>query len=77
MSTFEAFKALHMACAFLSMAGFAIRGYWMVTEHPALRNRFAKTLPHVVDTLLRQLIQGAHLALDADDRISRPFDDAE
>ena len=52
MSAFELLKALHMACALLSICGFALRGYWMVSGHPLLQRRITKTIPHVVDTLL-------------------------
>jgi uncharacterized membrane protein SirB2 len=36
----------------VSIAGFALRGYWMAVDHPLLQHRVAKVLPHVVDTLL-------------------------
>ena len=52
MSAFELLKILHISCAVLSAGGFAVRGFWMVREHPLLRRRLAKTLPHIVDTLL-------------------------
>jgi uncharacterized membrane protein SirB2 len=41
-----------MGCAFLSIAGFTLRGYWMLTGSPLLRRRPAKVLPHMIDTLL-------------------------
>ncbi len=49
---FEALKHLHMGCAFLSITGFTLRGYWMLTGSPLLRRRPVKVLPHVIDTLL-------------------------
>jgi len=52
MMLFEALKHLHMGCAFLSIAGFILRGYWMLTSSPLLRRRPAKVLPHLIDTLL-------------------------
>ena len=41
-----------MGCAFLSIAGFTLRGYWMLTDSPLLRRRLSKVLPHMIDTLL-------------------------
>jgi uncharacterized membrane protein SirB2 len=43
---------VHVSCALLSISGFALRGYWMLTQDPRLQHRAAKTLPHVLDTLL-------------------------
>lgn len=45
-------KLIHISCAFLSISGFALRGWWMVTANPLSRSRPAKVLPHIVDTLL-------------------------
>lgn len=45
-------KALHVACAFLSIGGFAARGALMVRGSPLLRARFVRVAPHVVDTVL-------------------------
>ena len=45
-------KIIHVTCAFLSLGGFALRGYWMATANPLLQRRITRTLPHVVDTLL-------------------------
>ncbi len=52
MTLFEALKHLHMGCAFLSIAGFTLRGYWMLIGSPLLRRRPSKVLPHIIDTLL-------------------------
>ena len=52
MTLFEAFKLVHVSCAFMSIAGFGLRGYWMASEHPLLQHRAAKVLPHIIDTLL-------------------------
>ena len=49
---FEWLKLTHICCAFLSISGFALRGWWMVTANPLLRSRPAKVFPHIVDTLL-------------------------
>jgi len=45
-------KLIHVSCALVSIAGFALRGYWMVGNNPLLQHRVAKVLPHVIDTLL-------------------------
>ncbi|OFZ83775.1 MAG: regulator SirB [Betaproteobacteria bacterium RBG_16_66_20] len=45
-------KAAHIACAILSIAGFALRGILMLADSPLLATRFARVAPHVVDTLL-------------------------
>jgi uncharacterized membrane protein SirB2 len=52
VSGFDILKHLHMLCAFLSVSGFALRGYWMMTDNPLLQRRPVKILPHIVDTLL-------------------------
>lgn len=44
-------KTIHMATAVLTISGFALRGFWMLTESPLLKNRFVKVAPHIVDTL--------------------------
>ncbi len=45
-------KQLHIICALLSIAGFLLRGFWMVTNPLLLHLKLVKVLPHVVDTLL-------------------------
>jgi uncharacterized membrane protein SirB2 len=52
MAAYELLKVAHVSCAFLSVAGFTLRGYWMITEDPRLRARPARVLPHLLDTLL-------------------------
>lgn len=52
MTLVEALKLVHTSSAFLSIAGFTLRGYWMITGSPLLRSRPARVLPHVIDTLL-------------------------
>ena len=36
----------------MSIVGFGLRGYWMVSDDPLLQHRTAKVLPHIIDTLL-------------------------
>ena len=45
-------QKLHVACAMLSIAGFALRGALMLRDSVLLRSRVARVAPHVVDTLL-------------------------
>ena len=52
MMWFDVLKTLHLGCALLSIAGFALRGYWALRVDPRLSSRVARTLPHLVDTLL-------------------------
>jgi uncharacterized membrane protein SirB2 len=48
----ETLKLIHVSCAFASISGFGLRGYWMVGDNPLLQHRLSKVLPHVIDTLL-------------------------
>ena len=45
-------RALHIACAAVSIAGFAARGALMLAGSPLLQRRIVRVAPHVVDTLL-------------------------
>ena len=45
-------KLIHVSCAFLSITGFGLRGYWMIRDNPLLQHRLVKRLPHVIDALL-------------------------
>jgi len=45
-------KAVHVASVALSLAGFFVRGVWMLRESPLLRARWVRITPHVVDTVL-------------------------
>ena len=52
MTWFEYVKLIHISCAFTSIAGFSLRGYWMAFDHPLLQHRLTRIAPHVIDTLL-------------------------
>ncbi|MGB1139549.1 MAG: SirB2 family protein [Halioglobus sp.] len=52
MTLFELTRVIHTSCALVSITGFALRGYWMVTSNPTLQHRLCRVLPHLVDTLL-------------------------
>jgi uncharacterized membrane protein SirB2 len=45
-------RTLHIACAVVSIAGFALRGALMLVDSPLLQHRFARIAPHAVDTAL-------------------------
>jgi uncharacterized membrane protein SirB2 len=47
-----AVRTLHVACAAISIAGFAARGALMLADSPHLHQRWVRVAPHVVDTLL-------------------------
>jgi uncharacterized membrane protein SirB2 len=44
-------KSFHMAFAALAIAGFLLRGYWMIIGSNLQRNRATRIAPHIVDTL--------------------------
>lgn len=52
MSLLLTLKSIHIICAVLSISGFLLRGYWMMTESGLLQARLTKILPHVIDTIL-------------------------
>lgn len=52
MTIFEWAKLIHISCAAASIAGFALRGYWMLRGNPLLGKRLTRTVPHVIDTIL-------------------------
>ena len=45
-------KAVHVGCAVLSITGFTARGVLMLRDSLWLQTRFARVVPHVVDTVL-------------------------
>ena len=51
MISYSVLKSVHALTALISVSGFLLRGYWMLTANPALGARLTKILPHVVDTL--------------------------
>lgn len=44
-------KNIHTACAILTIAGFILRGYWMMRTSPLLQHPVTRVAPHVIDTL--------------------------
>lgn len=53
-------RHLHVASVTLSIALFAVRAGWMLRAPERLQQRWVKTVPHVVDTVL--LLSGVWLA---------------
>jgi len=49
---YTAIKFVHVGCVAVSYVLFFIRGVWMMRESTALRQRWVKIAPHLVDTLL-------------------------
>ena len=50
--TYLAIKYLHVTCAVLSISFFMVRGVWMLFDSERLQQRWVKTAPHVIDTVL-------------------------
>lgn len=50
--SYLAVKHLHVACVILSGLGFGLRGIWMMIGSPMLQARWARVVPHIVDTVL-------------------------
>lgn len=44
-------KLIHVGTAILTISGFMLRGYWMISGSPMLKLKFVKVLPHIVDTV--------------------------
>lgn len=59
--TYLTVKSLHLIAIALSIAGFALRGYWMMSQSDRLQNRAVKIAPHVIDTVL--LLSGIALII--------------
>ncbi len=54
-------KSLHTITAIATLAGFILRGYWMLRRSPNLQHRFTRIAPHVVDTVF--LVSGIAMIL--------------
>ena len=54
-------KALHLGSVILSISGFTARGMLMLLDSPLIWNRWVRSLPHIVDTLL--LLSGLWMAV--------------
>lgn len=54
-------KHLHVTFVAISLAGFFIRGIFMMKDSPLLQAKLTKILPHVIDTIL--LVSAISLAI--------------
>lgn len=54
-------KHVHVTAAFLTITGFMLRGYWMLTESGKLQHPVVKVAPHIVDTVF--LLAGVGMIL--------------
>lgn len=44
-------KNIHTLLALLTISGFVLRGYWMMTDSGKLQQRTARIAPHILDTV--------------------------
>lgn len=49
---YQTLKLVHVSTVILTILGFMLRGYWMMTGSPRLNFRVTRIAPHVVDTVL-------------------------
>lgn len=49
---FGLLKSIHLTAVTLTIAGFVLRGFWMLRQSPLLESRWTRTLPHINDTVL-------------------------
>ncbi len=52
-------KILHICTAILTISGFALRGYWMMTQSEKLQHKVTRFVPHIIDTVF--LLSGVAL----------------
>lgn len=50
--SYPALKDLHVTMVVCSYVLFVTRGVWMLRESPLVHTRFARVVPHVIDTVL-------------------------
>ena len=44
-------KNIHTLLALLTISGFVVRGYWMLTNSGRLQQRITRIAPHILDTV--------------------------
>ncbi|MDH3417395.1 MAG: SirB2 family protein [Gammaproteobacteria bacterium] len=44
-------KNIHTLLALLTISGFVVRGYWMMTNSGRLQQRMTRIAPHILDTV--------------------------
>lgn len=52
MLSYPLVKQVHVTCVAVSVLGFALRGAAVLAEHPVMRTRWVRIVPHMLDTLL-------------------------
>ena len=52
MSSYGVLLVIHVSTVFISIAGFLVRGVWMMRSPSLLQQRWVRVVPHVNDTLL-------------------------
>jgi uncharacterized membrane protein SirB2 len=58
---YSTLKMIHVGFAILSIAGFTLRGFWMLRQSPILDTLIIRIAPHVVDTAF--LVSGIWLVV--------------
>lgn len=44
-------KLIHVSAAILTISGFVLRGYWMISGSGLLQTRVVRIAPHIIDTV--------------------------
>lgn len=52
MSSYGVLLVIHVSTVFISIAGFLVRGVWMMRSSSLLQQRWVRVVPHINDTLL-------------------------
>ena len=52
IALFNVVRSIHLVTLTITILGFMVRGYWMITESALLRAKPARVLPHINDTVL-------------------------
>ncbi len=47
---YETLKLIHIGTAVLTISGFVLRGYWMLSGSPQLQKKLVRIAPHIIDT---------------------------
>ena len=48
---YETLKLIHIGTAVLTISGFVLRGYWMLSGSPKLQMKLVRIAPHIIDTV--------------------------
>jgi uncharacterized membrane protein SirB2 len=54
-------KLVHMTAAALTISGFILRGFWMLSDSENLQHPLVRVLPHIIDTVF--LLAGIGLVM--------------